>query len=299
MIEEFIKNNKIGKLLVNENLKKYNTYRVESTASYIVFPKSIDKLIELIKYLKEHSINYKILGNGSNLIFVDKVYNGVLIKLDEFNDIEINGEVITIGAGYSLAKLATEMTKKGLSGLEFACGIPGSIGGSIYMNAGAYNSDMGYIIESVKVLDNELNIKIFYNKNLNFHYRKSMFQDNKDFIILSAKIVLKKGNKSEMIEIIEDRKRRRLISQPLEYPSAGSVFRNPDIAPSGKLIEDAGLKGKSIGGAMVSPKHANFIINSGGATGEDIYKLINEIKDTIKKKYEVELRVEQEIVTSE
>ena len=297
--EVFTHENKIGDILVNENLKKYNTYKVGGTASYIVFPKNVDKLIELIGFIKKYNIKYKVIGKGSNIVFSSKNFDGIIIKLDKLNDCEVDDTVIEVGAGYSLSKLAISMTKKGLSGLEFACGIPGTIGGAIFMNAGAYNSDMGYIVESVTVLNNNLEIKKLYNKELNFHYRSSFFQKNKDYVILSAKIILKNGDKKEMLEIIEDRKKRRLMSQPLEFPSAGSVFRNTDIAPSGKLIEDCGLKGYSIGGAMVSEKHANFIINSGDATGEDIYNLIKKIKDEVLKKYNVTLLEEQEFVNME
>jgi len=164
------------------------------------------------------------------------------------------------------------------------------------MNAGAYKSDMGYIVESVKVLTPQLEIKTLSNKEMDFHYRTSFLQKNKDYICLEVDIVLNKGNSHEIMELIEERKKRRLETQPLEYPSAGSVFRNPDGDFAGRLIEEVGYRGKSIGDAKVSDKHANFIINNGTATGEDVKKLINEIKDKIKEKYNIELKVEQEFV---
>ena len=266
---------------------------------YIIYPKKEEKLIILLKYIKENNIKYKVIGRGSNLIFSSKLYDGVIIKLDEFDNLDIEDTIVTVGAGYSIMKLAIEMTKKGLSGLEFATGIPGSVGGAVFMNAGAYNSDMGYIVSEVKVIDPNFNIVTLYNSDLDFHYRTSFLQKNPEYICIEAKLVLKHGDRKEMIEIIEDRKQRRLLTQPLEFPSAGSVFRNPDIAPAGKLIEDAGLKGKTIGGAMISKKHANFIINTGGATGEDIYNLINLVKNEIKKKTGVELKQEQEFVNWE
>ena len=290
---------KIGKILCNEPLKKYNTYKIGGTAKCVVFPKNEEKLLKLQRIIKENNIKYKILGKASNVIFSSKPFDGIIIKLDEFNDFSINDTIIKVGAGYSLMKLALEMTKKGLSGLEFATGIPGSVGGAVYMNAGAYNSDMGYVVSEIKAIDPNLNIVTLYNKDLDFHYRTSFLQKNKDYICIEATIVLKPGNKKEMIEIIEDRKHRRLMTQPLEYPSAGSVFRNPKNIPAGKLIEDSKLKGKMIGGAMVSKKHANFIINYNNATGEDVYNLIDFVKKEVKKQTGVELKQEQEFVNWE
>ena len=193
-------------------------------------------------------------------------------------------------------KLAIKLCKLGLTGIEFATGIPGTVGGAVFNNSGAYKSDMGYIVESIKVLTPNLEIKTLYNHDLKYHYRTSFLKDNPEYICLEANIVLKHGKKEEILEVIEDRKKRRLMSQPLDYPSAGSVFRNPPDNFAGKLIEDIGYKGKTIGGAKVSEKHANFIINYKDATGEDIVKLINEIKEKVKEKYNIDLVLEQEIV---
>ena len=192
-------------------------------------------------------------------------------------------------------KLANKVSKLGYSGLEFATGIPATIGGAVYMNAGAYNSDMGYVVSEVKVLTPTLQIKTIYNKDLDFHYRKSLLQTT-DYICLEATIILKKGNSKEMSDLIEERKSRRMRTQPLDFPSAGSVFRNPKDDYAGRLIEEIGYKGKKIGGAEVSVKHANFIINSGNATGKDVKQLITEIQEKVKEKYNVELKVEQEYV---
>lgn len=291
-----IKKIKCGKILENVDLKKYTTYKLESTAKYMVFPKNVEELKNLINFIKENNIKYKIIGNGSNLIFLNKYYDGILIKLEEMNELMINENKIVVGAGYSLIRLANKMSKLGYSGLEFATDIPGTIGGAIYMNAGAYNSDMGYIVSEIKVLTPQLELKTLYNKDLDFHYRSSFLQKNKDYICLEATLILKKANKEQIMEIIEERKTRRLMSQPLEYPSAGSVFRNPTNDYAGRLIEEIGYKGKIIGGAQVSEKHANFIINKGNATGKDVYTLINEIQNKIKEKYNIELKVEQEYV---
>ena len=295
-IIDFIKNNKIGDYKENALMSTYTTYKVGGKAKILVFPKDVEKLILLLKELKEDSINYKVIGNGSNLIFSDNEYNGVLIKLDNFNSLEIDDTKITVGASYSLIKLSNKACFLGLTGLEFAAGIPGTVGGSIYMNAGAYNSDMGYIVREVSVLNPKCEIETLYNKDLDFHYRSSFFQKNKDYIVIGAVIVLKKGDKQLIKEIMEDRKQRRLSSQPLEYPSAGSVFRNPEGNFAGKLIEDCGLKGYKLGGARISQKHANFVINEDNATAEDIRNLILLARDKVKEKYNIELKIEQEFV---
>lgn len=277
------------------SLKDYTTYKVGGKTT-LVIPKNIDDLKRILTYLKENSIKYKILGNGSNVIFNNSGYDGVVIKLSEFNNLDIDGTNIVVGAGYNLMKLAIKTCRLGLVGLDFATGIPGTIGGAVYMNAGAYKSDMGYVVRSIKVLTPKLEIKTLENKDLDFHYRTSFLQKNPEYICLEATIKLKKGNKDIIMEIIDDRKKRRIETQPLEYPSAGSVFRNPEGDFAGRLIEEIGYKGKSIGGAKVSEKHANFIINNGNATGEDIKKLIEEIKEKVKDKYNIELKVEQEFV---
>lgn len=290
-----IKKLKVGKVFSNIDLKKYTTYKLNEKALGLVLPNDIESLIKLISFLDKEEIKYKILGNGSNLIFT-KYYDGILIKLDEFDGLDINDNIVTVGAGYSLIKLSYKVANSGLSGLEFASGIPGTVGGAIYMNAGAYKSDMGYVVKNIKVLTPDYNIITMNNKELDFHYRTSFLMKNSGYICLEATIVLNKKNKDEILEIMEDRKQRRMESQPLEYPSAGSVFRNPENDYAGRLIESIGYKGKCINGAKVSEKHANFIINTGNATGSDIKKLIYEIKDKVKKEYGVDLKIEQEII---
>lgn len=276
-------------------LKNHTTYRVGGKTT-MIFPSDTKKLIKVINYLRDNNINFKVLGNGSNVIFKSNGYNGVIIKLSEFKNLKINDTTVTVGAGYNLMRLASKMCNLSLAGLDFATGIPGTVGGAVYMNAGAYKSDMGYIVKSIKVLTPNLEIKTMYNRELDFHYRSSFLQKNKGYICLEATLQLRKGDRALILEIINDRKKRRLESQPLEYPSAGSVFRNPEGDYAGRLIEEIGYKGKNIGGAKVSEKHANFIINTGNATGEDIEKLINEIKEKVKEKYNIELKCEQEIV---
>ena len=280
----------------NESLRLHTTYKVGGVAKYFISPKSIDELIKLVKYLKENNIKYMILGNGSNTIFSSKTYDGVIINLNKISNMKIDGNKIYVEAGYQLIKLSIDAMNNNLSGLEFASGIPANVGGAIFMNAGAYKSDMSEVIEDVTFLDKDLNIKTLTKDELNFSYRHSLFQE-KDYIIISANLVLNNGKKEEIKELMDNRKQRRIESQPLEYPSAGSVFRNPaEDVYAGKLIEDLGLKGYSIGDAKISEKHANFIINIGNATGEDIKALIDLVKDKVKEKYNIDLIVEQRFV---
>ena len=293
---EKLKRLHVGKVVNNPLMKDYTTYKVGGRALAIVYPNSIKNLIKLLKYLKENKIKHKILGNGSNLIFSDSMYEGVLIKLDEFNKLEISDTIVTVGAGYNLIKLSMKVARLGLAGLEFASGIPGTVGGAIFMNAGAYKSDMSYIIREGKDLTPTFDIITIYNKQKDFHYRTSFLQKHPDYICLEAKMILKQGDAKEIMDIIADRKQRRLLTQPLEYPSAGSVFRNPENDFAGRLIEELGYKGKNIGGAYVSEKHANFIVNKNNATATDVRNLIKEIKKKIKEKYNIDLIVEQEFV---
>lgn len=294
MIAE-LKKLKCGKIYEDVDLKKITSYKLKGKAKCVIIPNDQKGLINLFDYIKKNNLKYKIIGGGSNLIF-DGDYDGILIRLDKFDHLKTEDTKIVVGAGYNLIRLALKCARNSLTGLEFATGIPGTVGGAIVNNAGAYKSDMGYIVEEVLVITPELEIKKLYNRDLNFHYRTSFFKENKDYIILQATIVLKRGKKDAIMAVIEDRKKRRLMSQPLDFPSAGSVFRNPVNNFAGKLIEDIGYKGKNEGGAKVSEKHANFIINTGDATGKDIIKLIEEIKEKVKKEYDIDLILEQEIV---
>ncbi len=291
-----IKKLKIGHILENIDIKEYTTFKAGGKALALVYPDNIEGLIKLLTYLKTNNIKHKVVGNCSNLIFSDTAYDGVLIKLSEFNHLDINDLTVTVGAGYNLIKLAIRTGREGLTGMEFAAGIPGTVGGAVFMNAGAYKSDMGYVVSSIKVLTPDYKTKIIYNKDLDFHYRTSFLHKNPTYICLEATLVLKHGDKQIIMDVIEDRKKRRLMSQPLEFPSAGSVFRNPEGDFAGRLIEELGYKGKGIGDAIVSEKHANFIINVGHAKGDDIKQLVRQIQADVKDKLGVELQIEQEFV---
>lgn len=289
----------IGKVTKDVFISKYTTYKVGGLAKVIIYPKNIDKLVILCRLIKKYQLKYMVLGNGSNVLFSDKTYDGVIIKLDNFNKIEFVGNKVICGSGASLMKVSREALKRSLAGLEFASGIPASIGGAIYMNAGAYKSDMGYITTSVKVLTPDLKIITLTNKEMAFHYRDSFLQHHKDYICLEATLRLEKGDKEALEEVTKDRKERRVKTQPLTYPSAGSVFRNPDDVPAGKLIDDLGLKGLTKGGAEVSKVHANFIINKNEASAKDIHDLMLFVKEAVKEHYGIDLRIEQEFINWE
>ncbi len=287
---------KIGDVEIDASLAKYTTYKVGGIAKLVVYPKNIDKLVELMEIINRENIKYFVLGNGSNVLFSDDTYEGIIIKLDNFSEIEIEDNIIRVGAGYSLIKLANEVSKLGLQGLEFASGIPGTIGGATFMNAGAYNSEMKNVIRSVKVLTPELKVINLSNGEMNFHYRDSFLQHNKGYICLEVILRLNHGDKELLQEIIKDRKLKRKKTQPLEYPTAGSVFRNPEGMFAGKLIEDLNLKGYQVGGAKISEKHANFIINTGNAKASDIKEIVDYIKEKVNDEYNIKLRVEQRLV---
>lgn len=298
-VVQYIKDHNIGKYETNYSIKKLTTYKVGGNTRVLVYPKDTDRLILLLKLLKRRKIKYKIIGNGSNLLFSDQDYNGVLIKLSSFDDLEIRGTSVRVGAGYSLVKLSREVAKKSLTGLEFASGIPGTVGGSVFMNAGAYKSDMGYVVKNVKVLTPDFQVITLVNRELDFHYRTSFFQKHPNYICLEANIQLKRGKKEAIEKVIKDRLKRRLETQPLEYPSAGSVFRNPKDQYAGELIEKLGLKGLYKGKAQVSEKHANFIINRGGATASNIKELMELVQYAVKENYGIDLKIEQEMVNWE
>ena len=299
-IYEKIEKLNIGKIEKDISASTITTYKAGGNIKYLIHPKNIDSLIELLQILKNNNIKYKVIGYGSNLLFSDKEYDGVIIKLDEFNNFEFLGDKkIKVGAGYPLIKLSLMAAKKSLTGLEFASGIPGSVGGAIYMNAGAYKSDMGYVVESVKVLTKDYKVINLENKELDFHYRSSFLQRNKDYVCLEAIIKLNIGKKKLIEDVIRERKERRILSQPLEYPSAGSVFRNPENDFAGRLIESVGLKGYKKNGAMISEKHANFVVNYDKAKSQDIKYLIDTAHDKVLDKFNIDLKIEQEFVNWE
>jgi len=286
---------KFGQVSENVSLKSHNTYRIDSTAKYLLYPKDIESLIAFQNYALEVGIPYFILGNGSNVILQDSCFPGVVVKLSNWQSIEYQDEIVTVDAGVMINKLSYLVIEHNLKGLEWASGIPGTIGGSIYGNAGAYNSCLFDYLDTVTYLTQEGKIITKEASSIPHDYRTSFFKENPQYIILKATLRLQHGESSSSLALIEDRRQRRINTQPLEYPSAGSVFRNPSAEiSSGKLIDDLGLKGTRIGDAMISLKHANFIINMGQATGKDIRNLISLIHDRVYEHYHIDLYLEQE-----
>ena len=282
--------------LEEASLKRYNTYRLDVVAKYLVFPNTKEEFRDILKFLVEKKIKHVVLGNGSNVIFKDEYYDGVVILLNKLNKIKIDDDLVVVDAGYSLQKLALEVSNMGLEGLEFATGIPGFVGASIAMNAGAYKRALSEVVSSVLVIDENFDFVVMENDELDFEYRSSIFKKKKGLYIVGAKIKLVKGDKGELLEKISKRRVKRIETQPLDMPSAGSVFRNPPDMYAGELVEKCGFKGYSVNDAKVSEKHANFIVNNGKAKGTDIVKLIDKIKDKVKDDYGVDLVLEQIII---
>ncbi len=291
---DLINKNSLGDAKENVSFKTLTSYKTGGTARLVVYPNNVDNLITILKYIKENSLSFKIFGNGSNILASDDNYDGVIIKLTKLNNMKFYNGKIEVEAGYNFALLANTMSKQGYSGLEFACGIPATVGGAVYMNAGAYLSDVSEVLEKVDILDENLELKTLQNKDLDFSYRHSIFME-KNWIILKAYLTLTEDDKEEIIDLINDRRQRRMKTQPLEYPSAGSVFRNPEGMYAGKLIEDCNLKGYNYGGGQISDKHANFIINKDNAKSSDIKYLMDLAKNKVKEKYDIELYREQEL----
>lgn len=292
MIENFIKKYEHYK---NVSLKKYNTYKIDVMCNYLIYPNTIEELIDVLRFLKENNIKYLILGGGSNIILSKPCFE-VVIKLDRLNKVIINKNIVTAEAGLSLISLANRCMKEGLNGLAFAGGIPGCVGASTAMNAGAYKEDMAGIIKEIKVITPELDIVTIPKNELNYSYRNSFLKENKDYICIETTFEMSFEEPYKIKEIMDNRRQRRIDTQPLDMPTAGSVFRNPEGLAAGKLIEDIGLKGYSIGGAMISPKHANFIVNTGNATYEDIIELIKYTQKKVEEHYGIKLLLEQEII---
>lgn len=289
MIEKL---NKICETKEEFDLTKYNTYRLNSISKCVVFPSNIDELKEVLNVVKDYK--HMILGNGSNVI-LPPYYDGAIIKLDKFNGCELYDDYVYAECGYMINKLSMDLVEKGYSGLEWASGIPGTIGGCVYNNAGAYNSSISEILISATIYDGKEIIEL-NNEEMNFSYRDSILKHNKNLILLSCKLKIVSADKEELKQIVSERTQKRLQTQDLSHPSCGSVFRNPEGVAAGKLIDDLGLKGLNINGAMVSKIHANFIINNDNATQEDIVNLINKIKKDVKDTYDIDLVLEQEII---
>lgn len=275
-------------------LKKMTTLRVGGEAAYVVYPENEMSLDAIMRIIRKNSIPFKVIGKGSNLLCGDGRYEGVIIRLDRhFTDFFFDGEYVTVQAGCSIIALAQEAAKRGLSGLEFASGIPATVGGTVFMNAGAYKASMSDVVEEVFVY-RDGSLCWMENDSFEYAYRTSIFQKHPDWIITAVRLKLKQGDPDEIRQLMENRRERRFATQPLNYPSCGSVFRNPEGMNSWKLIDEIGYRGHVHGGACVSQKHPNFIVNLGNATALDYLQLVEEIQDRIEEKFGIRLITEME-----
>lgn len=285
----------INNVFTDVSMKQHTTFRTGGNADYFVTVQSEENLTGLIGYLRAEKLPYYILGNGSNVLFADEGYHGVVLKTSKFDNIEVSGTVLRVGAGVILARAAHVAHKKSLTGMEFAAGIPGTVGGAVVMNAGAYGSEIKDIITGAKAV-NEAGTVIFLSKEeLRLDYRHSIVSE-RELIITEAVFELAYGDSGQIEAKMKELARRRTEKQPLEYPSAGSTFKRPKGYFAGKLIEDAGMKGFSIGGAQVSEKHSGFVINRGNATTRDILTLIKRVQEAVYDKFGVMLEMEVKVV---
>lgn len=280
---------------VNEPMKNHISFKVGGPADILLEPSDEKQIIKSIEICKNNNIPYIVIGNGSNLLVRDGGIRGVVIKLSGLNFIKVDGNYISAGAGVVLKDVSDEALENSLTGFEFASGIPGSVGGAVFMNAGAYDGEMKNIISSVTVLDKEGNILTLEKDELEFGYRTSSVK-TEGYIVISAQFQLQLGDKVKIKNRIDELTQKREEKQPLEYASAGSTFKRPEGYFAGKLIQDAGLKGFTIGGAAVSQKHSGFVINTGNATAQDVLDVIKHVQDEVKNQFGVELKTEVRII---
>lgn len=279
-------------ILINEPMKKHTTFRIGGEAECLVRISKWQQLSILIPYLQKVEAPYFILGNGSNLLISDQGYKGIVLQLsNRLNALSYEGNCIVAEAGALMSQVAAFAMEHSLTGLEFASGIPGTIGGGVVMNAGAYGGEMQQIIESVTVMNNEGEILELSNDTMEFGYRTSIIK-SRPFIVLAVKLRLQPGNREEILAKMSELASRRKEKQPLEYASAGSTFKRPEGNFAGKLIMDAGLRGYSVGGARVSEKHCGFVINAGNATASDVAEVIRDVQDRVKDKFGISLETE-------
>ena len=280
------------RIYTDEPMKKHTTFRVGGNADFFVIPKTVEEVKQTIMLCVEQDMPYYILGNGSNLLVGDKGYRGVVIQIyKEMNNIFVDGQKIKVQAGALLSKIGSVALEAGLTGFEFAAGIPGTMGGAVVMNAGAYGGEMKDVLEEVTVLTKEGEVLTLSKEQLDMGYRTSVVA-KKDYIVLKATIALELGDRDAIKARMDELKVQRTTKQPLEFPSAGSTFKRPEGYFAGKLIQDAGLRGFQVGGAQVSEKHCGFVINKGDATAADIVELMKQVSERVKEKFGVELEPE-------
>lgn len=283
-------------IFINESMKNHISFRVGGPADILVRPKTEDEIVEVFKLLNRNEIPFIVKGNGSNILIKDGGFRGVVIEIaDNFSFFEIDGNNMIVQTGALLSTIGKVAMASNLTGFEFASGIPGTLGGALAMNAGAYDGEMKNIVKSVRLMNEDGNIVEYSNEEMQFGYRHSVLSDKK-MIALSAIISLEEGNYEKIKEKMDDLAYQRRTKQPLEYPSAGSTFKRPEGYYAGKLIQDSNLKGASIGGAKVSEKHSGFVINYNDATATDIIKLIEHVKNTVYDMHGVKLEEEVKIL---
>lgn len=277
---------------LDEPMKLHTSFRIGGPAALLLEVSSVDEIRKLINLFKENDVKYFIMGNGSNLLVSDNGYSGIVVKIaDTFNDVKIEGNYVKVQAGVLLSTLSKEIAREELIGFEFASGIPGTVGGAISMNAGAYDGEMKDCVESVKVLTVDGEILDLSNKEMNFGYRNSNVRI-KNYIVLETVFKLDKGDKALIQEKTADFTNRRTSKQPLTLPSAGSMFKRPVGYYAGKLIDDSGLRGVRIGDAQISEKHCGFVVNRGNATCKQVLELINMVQKVVRDGFSVELEAE-------
>lgn len=281
-------------ILTEEPMSRHTTFRIGGEAACFIRISSEEQLRKLIPYFENVGVEYFVLGKGSNLLVGDKGYPGVILQIsDACQQIEAEENRLQVQAGAALSKVALFAMERGLEGLEFAAGIPGTVGGGVVMNAGAYGGEMKQVVESVRVLSSEGEILTLDNDTMEFGYRTSIIR-NRNFTVLSVTFRLREGNREEIRARIEDFQKRRMEKQPLNYPSAGSTFKRPEGYFAGKLIMDAGLRGFQIGDARVSDKHCGFVVNVGKATARDVTDVIEEVQEKVRERFGVSL--EREVI---
>ena len=279
-------------MLVDEPMRRHTTFRIGGPADYLIRPETEEVLRKILALCAEEKLPYFILGNGSNLLVSDQGYRGVIIQIyKNFQQCVTEGNVIRAGAGILLSRLSAAAGEAGLTGLEFASGIPGTLGGAVFMNAGAYGGEMKDILSWADVLDEERKLRRLSAEELELGYRTSRVK-KEGWIVTGAELKLKFGDPEKIREKIEELKAARTSKQPLEYPSAGSTFKRPEGYFAGKLIMDAGLRGFRVGGAQVSEKHCGFVINTGNATAADVRELMRQVQEKVWEKYQVRLEPE-------
>lgn len=294
-IDSFKKIYNDSEIKIDENMSNHIHFKVGGPVDILLIPSKVNQVVETLKICKNENIPYFIIGNGSNLLVKDGGIRGVVIKLSNLLFIEVKDNTIKASSGTLLEDVSKKAVENSLTGFEFACGIPGSVGGAVFMNAGAYDGEIKNVIKEAEVLDRDGNIMVLSKKELELGYRTSkVMKDN--LLVLSATFELTKGDKEKIQERVNELTEKRESKQPLEYPSAGSTFKRPEGYFAGKLIQDAGLKGASVGGAAVSEKHSGFVINKDGATAEDVLNLIAHVQNEVKKQFGVELHTEVRII---